>query len=199
VTLFALIPVKGLAAGKSRLADAMDDDARRALNARLMDRVVGVALAAPGIASVIVVSGDDAALERALALGAIALREPADGGLNEALENARELALRLGAEAVLALPADLPAITTADIAALAAAARRGPAMAIAPDAAGDGTNALLLRPADAAPFRFGPGSVRAHLAAAQRARLPARLLRRATLGLDLDTPDDLARLRGARS
>jgi 2-phospho-L-lactate guanylyltransferase len=199
VTLFVLVPVKGLAAGKSRLAGELDDAEREALNRKLADRVIGAALAARDVAGVIVVSGEDAVLRHALEMDAVALREADGAGLNGALEEARTLAIRLGAGAVLALPADLPFVTPADIAALAARARRGPAVAIAPETGGDGTNALLLRPAAAIPFRFGPASLRAHMAEARKARLPACILRRAGLGFDLDTPDELARLREATS
>lgn len=198
MNLFALIPVKGLKDGKTRLKDALDDVQRAALNARLADRVLEAAFAARGVSAVIVVSPDDAALAWAVARGAVALREPPGGGLNFALDDARTLALTLGADSVLVLPADLPLVDTGDIAALAGRAVRGRAMVIAPDAAGFGTNALLLRPAAAIPFRFGAGSFRAHLAEARRARLPVRTVRRTGLAFDLDTPDDLARLRAAR-
>ena len=69
---------------------------------------------------------------------------------------------------------------------------------IVPDRHGTGTNALLLTPPDVMAPAFGEGSFARHAALA-RAR-PARRCRSPTcrsLGLDVDTPDDLAALRRA--
>ncbi len=67
-------------------------------------------------------------------------------------------------------------------------------MAIAPDRAGAGTNALALRPTSAIPFRFGPGSHEAHRRAAEAAGLEVVTVERPGLAFDLDTPADLDRL-----
>jgi 2-phospho-L-lactate/phosphoenolpyruvate guanylyltransferase len=65
---------------------------------------------------------------------------------------------------------------------------------IAPDGTRSGTNALMLRPADALPFSFGPGSYEAHLQAARERGLAVRVCERPHLAFDLDTAEDLARL-----
>jgi 2-phospho-L-lactate guanylyltransferase len=64
----------------------------------------------------------------------------------------------------------------------------------APDWARSGTNALLLTPPRLIATRFGPGSLAAHEAAARAARIPLRLVSRATLGLDIDEPQQLEML-----
>ena len=67
---------------------------------------------------------------------------------------------------------------------------------IVPDRHGTGTNALLLTPPDAIAPSFGAGLVRAPRGA--RARAAGATVKVATLpslGLDVDTPDDLAALR----
>jgi 2-phospho-L-lactate guanylyltransferase len=69
------------------------------------------------------------------------------------------------------------------------AAPRG-VVVLVTDRAGDGTNALLLAPPDAIPFRFGPGSRAAHAAASKSAGA-AYVEVAGPLDLDLDTPDDL--------
>lgn len=192
--LFAVVPVKGLAVGKSRLAGTLKSGDRARLNAVLFQRVLESAFGCREIANVIVVSPDDDALARAVSAGAMALRETGVGGLNGALEEARDLALAGGAGSLLVLPSDLPQAGPGDLRRLFAALPRDSGIAIAPDAQGDGTNALLLRPAGAIPFCFGPGSFRRHVAAARAARLPCRVVRRRALAFDVDEPADLARL-----
>jgi 2-phospho-L-lactate guanylyltransferase len=66
---------------------------------------------------------------------------------------------------------------------------------ISPDGVHAGTNALLLRPPDALPFAFGPGSYEAHLRAARERGLDVRVCERPHLAFDLDTAEDLGRLK----
>jgi 2-phospho-L-lactate guanylyltransferase len=100
-------------------------------------------------------------------------------------------ALARGLERVLLVPGDCPALDPAEVAALLG--RTAPVV-IVPDRHGTGTNALLLTPPDAITPSFGTGSFARHSAlAGGRAEVAAVR----TLGLDVDTPDDLAALRAA--
>jgi hypothetical protein len=98
---------------------------------------------------------------------------------------------------MLVLPADLPMLRAPDVGALLEEVpEEGPAVVVSPDAEGTGTNALLLRPPDVAPFLFGTGSFEAHGAAAREAGARVRVLTRPGLAFDLDTAEDLRRLEG---
>ena len=63
-------------------------------------------------------------------------------------------------------------------------------VALVSDRHGTGTNALLVAPPDAIPFRFGEGSRAAHEAAAAAAGA-AYVEIRGPLSFDVDTPEDL--------
>ena len=65
-----------------------------------------------------------------------------------------------------------------------------PLLAVCPDEAEDGTNALLLAPPGDFTFRYGPGSFRAHLAEAERRGRPAHVVPAPGLRFDLDTESD---------
>lgn len=116
-------------------------------------------------------------------------------GLNEGLDQARSQALLDGIDTLIVLHGDLPNLTATDIETLVGGlpADGGPGVAIAPDRAGTGTNALALRPPVVIPFRFGIGSFAAHAAEVERAGVPCVAVNRAGLAFDLDTPDDLRR------
>lgn len=197
----ALVPVRGLEGAKARLGEALDAEERRALVERLLRRTVEAAMATPWIPVVVVVSPDPAALALAESLGAFPVAQ-GGGGLNEGLAEARAWAVAAGAGAVLVVPADLPAVSATELARVVRAARAlavaqasggqadRPIVVVVPDRGLTGTNALLVAPAGAIPFRFGTGSRAAHVAEA-RAAGAALVELDSPLAFDLDTPGDL--------
>ncbi len=116
-------------------------------------------------------------------------------GLNSGLDQVRFDALVDDVETLAVLHGDLPNLQRTDIETLLAALPGDgrPGVAIAPDRAGTGTNALVLRPPGVIRFRFGVGSFAKHLEEVERAGVPLVAVNRAGLAFDLDTPEDLAR------
>ncbi len=192
MTLFAVVPVKDLAGTKSRLKPVLTPPGRAGLTVYMMKNVL-VALREAGVEHACVVSPDRTVLQMAEEAGATPLLQESRG-LNPALEEAREWAVDEGASALLVLPADLPLLCAPDVEAVLEAAEEaeGSLVVISPDAAGTGTNALLLRPPDALPFLFGSNSFEAHLNAAREREIPAQVCERTRLAFDIDTADDLA-------
>jgi 2-phospho-L-lactate/phosphoenolpyruvate guanylyltransferase len=194
-TVVALVPVRSLSGGKSRLGEPLDPEERAELILAMLRRTVVSALASKCLSGVVVVSMDPDLLRRARAMGAMSLEQATDG-LNEGLSEAR-VAAGAEATAVVVLPVDLPGITARDIDLLVDAARLAlrdaperPVVVLVPDRHGTGTNALLLSPPDAIGFRFGEGSRAAHAAAA-RARGASYVELDGPLTFDVDTPEDL--------
>ncbi len=194
MNIFAIIPVKPLAEGKSRLSGVLSDAERRSLNVDFLRRTLAVTAEIPGAAHTIVVSADADVLAAAAAHGAEPVPEPDGGGLNAALSAGRAHAVSLGAEAMLVLPVDLPLLSAADVGALIAAPVERPSARIAPDERGAGTNALFLAPCDGMDFHFGPNSFNAHIEAARDAGLASSIVHVGRVSFDVDTPEDYARL-----
>lgn len=190
MTVRIIVPHRGLAAAKTRLAPVLDDGEREALASRLLKQVLGVAHQACGDVVVITPSG---ALEPLVTAAGARLVVQAGLGLNAGLEQARLEAISEGVTILAVLHGDLPNLGTDDVAALLEALPEAGGVAIAPDRAGSGTNGLALLPADAIPFRFGARSYAAHRAEAEAAGVPAVEVDRPGLAFDLDTPADLAR------
>jgi len=192
----AVIPVKPFRRAKSRLSPVMSKPIRAALARSLLSRTLDILASCDSRfarLATCVVSRDMTALDLARRQGATALAE-SESGLNAALNQAREWAMARGAQAVLVLPADLPRLTSGDIMAMLDLAREPCCVIIAPDARGEGTNALLLRPPDALNFAFGPQSFYEHCAQAETSQLPLHIYRSPTVALDLDTPADWKRV-----
>jgi 2-phospho-L-lactate/phosphoenolpyruvate guanylyltransferase len=205
MALWAVVPVKGLAAAKRRLAPLLTPAERGALAAALLADVLAALQDSPAIERVLVVSPDPEALALAEAWGARPVAEPLgpaaggprpageETGLNLALDHGAMVAAAGGAAALLTLPADLPLVTPADVAAVGAALPPAPSVVLAPTTDG-GTGALLRQPPLAIPARFGAASLRAHLQAAASQGAAVRLVWRRNLSLDVDRPADLERL-----
>jgi 2-phospho-L-lactate guanylyltransferase len=193
--IVALVPVRSLSDGKSRLGEPLDAEERADLVLGLLQRTVEAALDATRLAGVVVVSMDAELLRQARVMGAASLLQETNG-LNEGLDEAR-LAAGAAATAVMVLPADLPGVAASAIDQLAEAGALAlrdqpekPLVALVPDRHGTGTNALLVAPPNAIPFLFGEGSRAAHAAAAESAGA-SYLELDGPLTFDVDTPEDL--------
>ena len=193
MTLFAVVPVKDLPGTKSRLESALTTAGRAELTISMMKNVLA-ALREAGVEHTCVVSPDPTVLETAEKAAATPLLQQSRG-LNPALEEARDWATGRGASSLLVLPADLPLLRAPDVGAVLEASKGidGPLAVISPDAAGTGTNALLLRPPDALPFLFGLNSFDAHRRVTRERGLSTWVCERDHLAFDLDTTEDLAR------
>lgn len=196
--IVALVPVRSLAAGKTRLAGFVTPHARESLMRRMVVNVIGAALNSAAIDEIVLISPDDAALALATGVARVTpLRQPADRpGLLPALDQGREYAETRGASGLLVLFGDLPLIDRDDVRNLV---RRAAPVVIAADRHGQGTNALFLRlsaiPAgERFAFQFGEGSYARHVAESHRLGLDVTTSTGSGAAFDLDTPADLAAL-----
>jgi 2-phospho-L-lactate/phosphoenolpyruvate guanylyltransferase len=187
--VWAVIAARPPEEGKSRLAGILNDAERRELNETFFKHVLAVVtLKFPF--STMVISRSERLLDFASNAGAVALRE-SGSGLNEAFCQATHAVLGRGGNAMLALPSDLPELSTADLEAVLSAGEEGSRVVIATDRHCYGTNALLIKPPGAIPFLFGDDSRAAHLQAARAARLRVSTISSLGLSRDVDSPADL--------
>jgi 2-phospho-L-lactate guanylyltransferase len=190
-----IVPAKPFDEAKSRLAGVLPSAERTALSAALLDRTLHIATESNLFEHIIVVSRDPVALALAERAGAGALPE-AIADLNAALAQAANHAAAAGAAAALLLPADLPYLCGDDLRDLTAAFIDQRTVVLAPSRDG-GTNALFLPLPPPFAFAFGPDSGHAHQKAAAAAGCIVRLVQRATLSFDLDSPADLQEMLAA--
>lgn len=191
MTLWAIVPVKPLRRGKSRLAEVLSEDERADLNQRLLAHTLDTLTAIQEIEHVLVVSRDPAALALARDHGARTVQENGAPQLNVALARATVVVKNYTTRGVLIVPADLPLITPEDVRAMLDRAKDPPVVVVAPDRHRQGTNALLVCPVGLIQYDFGPGSFRRHCERALQAGARLEVLDLPSLGLDVDLPEDL--------
>ena len=146
--------------------------------------------------SCFVVSSDRAVLQLAGTYGARGVPEEGDSGVNAAVEAGARAS---GAETVLALPSDLPLLTSADVRAVIGLSHGGADVVMAPSVAFDGTNALLYPPASGLQLSYDQNSFWNHLASAATAGLSVGVSTRPGVMLDIDSPGDFRRLAASES
>ena len=118
MTLWAIVPVKPLRRGKSRLAGVLSVEERTKLNSSLLTNTIDTLSNVQEIENVLVVSRDPSALSLARDHGARTILEVGAPHLNVALVRATTMARTYSARSVLVLPADLAMLKESDICAL---------------------------------------------------------------------------------
>lgn len=191
MTLWAIVPVKPLRRGKSRLADVLTQDERTDLNRRLLAHTLDTLTAIPEIENVLVISRDQAALALARDHGVKTYQEGKALQLNGALNLATVVVSQYATHGVLVVPADLPLITPEDVRAMLERAKNPPVVVVAPDRRREGTNALLVCPVGLIKYEFGPGSFQRHCDHALKAGARLEVCELPSLALDMDLPEDL--------
>jgi 2-phospho-L-lactate/phosphoenolpyruvate guanylyltransferase len=195
MTIWAIVPVKPLRRGKSRLAGTLSEDERAELNQALLQRTLNTLTDIKELEQVLVISRDPHALTIARQHGARTVREDGQPELNTALTRATVVARVHATRGVLILPADLPLISREDVLTLIEKADDPPVVVIAPDRHGKGTNALLISPSGLIEYDFGENSFQRHCERAKEAGARLEIVDLPSLGLDLDLPEDLEIIR----
>jgi len=191
MTIWAIVPVKPLRRGKSRLSGILSLEARTALNHYLLSNTLETLASVSEIEHSLVVSRDPEALTIAREYGARTVQEQGSPQLNIALARATLVALNHSVQGVLIVPADLPLITADDIREVVKRAVDPPVVVITPDRHNQGTNALLISPPGLIQYEYGPGSFQRHCILARKAGARLEICERGTVALDIDIPEDL--------
>jgi 2-phospho-L-lactate guanylyltransferase len=196
VRTFAVLPVKRFDAAKQRLRSALAPSSRRALARAMVHDVLDALDRVRGIERIVVVTAEESVRALASARGDLVVDDPAEAGQSAAVRQGVDAAEHAGATRVLVVPGDCPALWPQEVDGMLAR-HSGPGVVVVPDRHGTGTNALLLTPPDAIAPAFGEGSRRRHLREALDAGITPAVEPLVSLGLDVDTPEDLGTLEAA--
>jgi coenzyme F420-0:L-glutamate ligase/coenzyme F420-1:gamma-L-glutamate ligase len=188
-----LIPVKFTARAKGRLAQVLDQEARQRLSLTMLEDVLAAVMPTVGTLAqaVYVVTSDLEAMAIARTYGAVVLEEKEQRSESQSVDAASRTCAEQGMDALLTIPADIPALRTADIMAVLEEGASDRAVVLVPSRDGRGTNAIWRRPPLAIPSRFGFDSFGKHRAEAEARGLAWMALESPSLAVDIDEPEDL--------
>jgi 2-phospho-L-lactate guanylyltransferase len=188
-----LVPIKNTAFAKQRLASVLDQASRTQLAQGMLHDVLTTLHNWNGRDRVGVVTNDPYALHVAAAYDFEVIPDPDNPGETGAIEMATRWCVARGEESTLVIPADIPLIEAWEVEAIFTHAPAEGTLLVAADD-GRGTNAVLRRPADLFPLRFGNDSFKPHHAAAQATGKHCVVLKLPGIAVDVDNPSDLRQL-----
>ncbi len=186
--MWAVVPIKGFDAPKQRLADVLSAAERGRLAEHMLRDVLAALIDLDGV---LVISGDEGALNMARWQGVRVLRERQPGGYSAAVRQAGEVLAAEGVGAMMHVPGDVPLITPAEVARIAGLEVVPPAACVVPSRDRDGTNCLALWPPDLLQPAFGRDSFNRHCQIARDSGVEPAILELDGFALDIDTADDL--------
>jgi 2-phospho-L-lactate/phosphoenolpyruvate guanylyltransferase len=194
--IWAAVPVKEFAGAKQRLSPLLTPGQRQALAMAMLEDVLA-ALADAAIAGIMLNTLDPVAGDLARRYGARIITQGARDGHTAAVAAMARILGEEGREAMLALPGDIPRVTSEEIATVIAAHRPSPSVTIVPAHDERGSNAVLCSPPMVMQLRFGDDSFLPHLAAARALGIEPTIVKLPGIGLDIDQPRDLQAFRRA--
>jgi 2-phospho-L-lactate/phosphoenolpyruvate guanylyltransferase len=190
MSLWAIVPVKPLRRGKSRLSAILSEEERNQLNQRLLTNTIEVLKKVEAISDILVVSRDSMVLTHSRDMGVRTVTENGTPELNNALLRASLFSKAFSTEGVLIVPADLPLLTPKDVIQFLEQRTQPPMIVISPDRRVQGTNMLLIDPPDLLTFSFGENSFHRHCSLADSRGAKVIVHENKRIALDLDVPED---------
>ena len=191
---WAVVPVKTPRDAKQRLARFMSPEERADLSRMMLEDVLSGLADSNGLRGVLVVTNDAEARSLCRVHGFDTVDDLACAGPSEAVRIGLAHLGDRDCDGVLALMADIPLLSAADVDGMLTAHDGMPAVTLAPSRDGKGTNAAFCTPPDAIPLTFNGRGLAGHIAQAHKVNVETHRLDLPRLALDIDTAEDLAAL-----
>ena len=188
-----LVPVKNTATAKQRLASLLDQASRTQLAQAMLHDVLTAVHSWRDRPAVGIVTSDPYAMRLAEEYKFEVIEDPENPGETGAIEMATRICVEGGESSTMVIPADIPLVEAWELEEIF---KHAPdcGTVLVPAGDGRGTNAVLRRPADLFPLRFGNDSFKPHHAVAQATGKPCIVLHLPGIAVDVDNPSDLQQL-----
>lgn len=190
MALWAIVPVKSIHQGKSRLSGILNENERASLNKAMLTNLLQVLRSSDAFSGEVIISHDSEAKNLAEGFNFDYFEEQPPYSLNTAIESACKYCSDRGATEILILPADLPLLNLKSLELLLKRNINPPVVVIAPDRREGGTNSLLINPLNGFSFQFGEDSFTKHQKIAHEHQYRVAVVHDPGTELDLDLPED---------
>lgn len=189
---FAIIPVKKLADGKSRLKRLLTREQRKRFILKMLDLVIDACTDA-GLSKTYVI-GSDPEVEMLVKYKGLSFIPDIWCGLNESLEGAASMLCSRHAGGFVIFPCDLPLLLPEDVKTIGRLLEYNDVV-ISPSFGLRGTNVLAMKEACVIKMQFGTSSFSKHISLARACGKRVTIYASLGVCLDVDLPKDLKMLR----
>jgi 2-phospho-L-lactate/phosphoenolpyruvate guanylyltransferase len=162
MTLWAVIPVKKLQEGKSRLAGYLREDQRLLLSYSMILKTMNEIVQIREVNGIILISTDENILELAKEYGVRSVSETGLADLNRAICKATDMVLDKKGKSIIIIPTDLPLISVLEVSEIIKSFKQDNLVLLIPDRTRTGTNIMLLTPPGIIQYNYGRKSFDAH-------------------------------------
>lgn len=188
---FILIPVKELSTANERLSSVLTQQKRTELAYVMLSDVFAAVNSSKLADKKVVVTLDKKTEKIALKEGFEVIREEKQEGESSSVDQALQVCKMMGAKSVLVIPGDAPLVTGNDLDFIFENERKENSVILVPSHDELGTNAILRKPPDAIPSRFGHDSFRKHKEESDKRNIPYDVYKIENISVDIDEPDDI--------
>ena len=198
---FVIIPIKTFENSKNRLKSHLNDTIRMQLCELMAMDVLNAVLKNEEFDKIIIITKEKQAFSKYTNDKIIIIEENEELGINQAIKFAYNQFNIGKSDAVLILHADTPLISKDDINWMSDKLTSHESIAIiAPSLRKDGTNALLVKPANLIKFQFGKNSYEKHLELLKNKQdLEVLIFENENISLDIDIFEDLIKFNQKKS
>lgn len=186
-----IVPVKDLSRAKERLSPVLSQSDRTRLAYLMLEDVLSALKGSKLLTKLFMVTSDGLATKLAASLDIEVIKEAKQESESSSIDYSSKVCMGLGAESVLVIPGDVPLIRPEDVDYILEREKPYASAILVPARDGLGTNAILRRPPDAFPSRFGYDSFKKHIAEAKSRGIQFDIYHMPRIALDIDEPKDL--------
>lgn len=187
----AIVPVKDMSRAKERLSPVLSQSDRTKLANIMLEDVLTAVKGSKLLTKLFVVTSDVLAIDLASRLDIEVITEAKQKSESSSIDYSSNVCKNLGAGSVLVIPGDVPLIRPEDVDYILEREKPRPSAILVPARDGLGTNAILRRPPDAFPSRFGYDSFNKHIEEAKKRGIEFDIYNLPRIALDIDEPKDL--------
>lgn len=195
LTTLCIIPVKDMRRSKQRLSNILTKAQRKTLTHAMLFDVLQCVTKVKEIHKVALVTKDKNAQKLARYFGAKIIKEKKNKGHTHAVAYALNHSLVSQYNRVLLLPADIPTINKSELKKILQAQNTFPFILFVPARNKRGTNAILISPPDIFLPEYGDDSFKPHLRRAEESGISYKILKLASIALDVDNKKDFELLK----
>jgi len=188
---FVIIPVKELSKAKERLSSILNAEQRRHLAKAMLTDVLSSVKKSIYVNKIYILTSDNDVINLASEMQVDVIVEDSQSSESDSVDRGSNKCIELGAKTIITIPGDAPLIRAEDIDDIFEHEMQNPSIILVPSRDENGTNALLRKPPDLIPSRFGIDSFRKHIGESLKKNLPYKIIRNDRIALDIDHPSDL--------